>query len=67
MFKGNSSKGDYHTEMNGTKCGEMFDSDRTAYKNLKPLSVIVLDKAPYHTAIEVECPMAATIKGHIIQ
>ena len=65
VFKANSSKGDYHAEMNGNK----FETWLTEQliPNLKPRSVVVLDNAPYHTVIEEKCPTAANNKAQITE
>ena len=65
MFKGNSSKGDYLSEMNGTKFEKWLTEK--LIPNLKPHSVVVLDNATYHTVIEEKCPSAANNKAHIIE
>ena len=44
VFKGNSSKGDYHAEMNGTNIEKWLTEH--LIQNLKPHSVVVLDDAP---------------------
>ena len=65
VFKGNASKGDYHTEMNGTKFEKWLTEQ--LIPNLKPRSVVVLDNAPYHTVIEEKCPTAANNKAQITE
>ena len=44
VFKGNSSKGDYHKEMNGTMSEKWLTEQLIL--NLKPHSVVVLDNVP---------------------
>ena len=65
VFKGNSSKGDYHKEMNGTKSEKWLTEQ--LIRNLKPHSVVVLDNAPYHTDKKAKCPVAANNKDHVIE
>ena len=65
VFKGNSSKGDYHAEMNGTNIEKWLTEH--LIQNLKPHSVVVLDNVTYHTVIEEKCPTAANNKAHIIE
>ena len=63
VLKANSTKGDYHCQMNG----ELFENwmINNLLPNLNAPCVIIMDNASYHSVQSDKCPTSATRKAEI--